>query len=198
VKTDKIIFSFVLPSLVILVCGCSKTDWFAGRRASQPAEGGQQIDRSSLLEKRFNETTANDPTVVESALDLSKKYASLSEQAAKAKQESQALSVENRSLKEKVASLEAELKQTKKELGEANGLLVDMRVELNNWKNNILGFRDEIRQADSEQLKALLEILKILGGEIKADPNQSGIGRAKEVASPSNSVQREQTEASRK
>jgi chromosome segregation ATPase len=206
VKTDKIKLSFVLLALVVLVCSCSKTSWFADRRALQPVAGGPQIDQSGALEKRFNETSANDPTVVESALDLSRKYALLSDQAAAMKQENQRYSVENRLLKEKAASLEAELKQAKKELGEANGLLVDMRVELNNWKNNILGFRDEIRQADSEELKALLEILKILGGEIKTDPNQSGAGRVKEadstsspqVASPSNSDRTEQTEVSKK
>ena len=102
------------------------------------------------------------------------------------KQDNHQLAAENRSLKEKVTSLEAELKQAKKELAEANGLLVDMRVELNNWKNNILGFRDEIRQADSEQIKALLEILKILGGEIKPDPNQGSTQHQKDLVSRTN------------
>lgn len=176
-KTNRIIFSFVLIILAVSVCGCSKMGWFSGSRSSQGAAGDSTAggaEHRSALEKRFNETSANDPTMVESALDLSKKYALLAEQSAVMKQENQRYSVENRSMKEKISSLETELKQTKKELLESNGLIVDMRVELNNWKNNILGFRDEIRQADSEQLKALLEILKILGGEIKTDPNQPG------------------------
>jgi len=172
-KTDEKIFSFVLLSLIILVCGCSKTSWFSSRRVPQSIAGEPQIDQSSAIEKRFNETSTNNPTVVESALDLSKKYALLSEQAAAMKQENQRYSVENRSLKERVALLEAELKQTKKDLTESTDLLISMRVELNNWKNNVIGFRDEMRQADSEELKVLLEILKILGGEIKADTSNS-------------------------
>ena len=48
-----------------------------------------------------------------------------------------------------------------------------MRVELNNWKTNVLGFREEMRQADTEQLKALLKVLTILGGEVKGTSNNS-------------------------
>ena len=44
-----------------------------------------------------------------------------------------------------------------------------MRIELNNWKSNILGFRDEMRNADNAQLDALVKILEVLGGQAKAD-----------------------------
>ena len=50
---------------------------------------------------------------------------------------------------------------------QANDLLIEMRIELNNWKTNILGFRDEMRDAEKEQLKALIRILTVLGGEIE-------------------------------
>ena len=39
--------------------------------------------------------------------------------------------------------------------------------ELSNSKTDILGFRDELRDADKAQLEALLKILKALGGEVK-------------------------------
>ena len=59
--------------------------------------------------------------------------------------------------------------QTKKELTQANELLIEMRIELNNWKTNILGFRDEIRDTEKAQFEALLKILEVLGGEIETD-----------------------------
>ena len=65
-----------------------------------------------------------------------------------------------------------ELEQAKKELAEANDLLIEMRIELNNWKSNIIGFRDEMRDADKYQLEALLKILKVLGGEVNTDKSQ--------------------------
>jgi len=123
--------------------------------------------------KRFSEPTSQKPTVVESAMELSKKYADLSKEAAELKQQNKELSAENQRSAERLISLEAELKQTQKELTEANDLLVEMRVELNNWKTNVLGFRQEMRAADTEQLKALFKILTVLGGEVKDSTNNS-------------------------
>ncbi len=51
--------------------------------------------------------------------------------------------------------------------------MIEMRIELNNWRTDILGFRDEMRDADTTQLQALLRILKILGGEVKEESAQN-------------------------
>ena len=64
------------------------------------------------------------------------------------------------------------MEQTRKELAETTELVIDMRIELNNWKTDILGFRDEIRTAEKTQLEALLKILTILGGEVQTAPKQ--------------------------
>jgi chromosome segregation ATPase len=194
-KTKIKISLSLLMILIICIAGCSGSGWFSG---SPRPQQDPQITQSSSMEKRFDQTPSKNPTVVESALDLSKKYAILSEQASAMKQENQQLLAENRSLRERNLSLEADLKKTTKELNEANGILTDMRVELNNWKNNILGFRNEIRQADSEQLKALLEIIKILGGEIKTDPNQTTGANQKEFVHQADSPQAKQNKGTEK
>ncbi len=72
------------------------------------------------------------------------------------------------SLKASYQVVKSQVARLNKELAEANDTLIEMRIELNNWKVDILGFRDEIREADTEQLKALIKILEVLGGEIKA------------------------------
>jgi chromosome segregation ATPase len=118
--------------------------------------------------KRFQDTPLEGKTVVESAMELSEKYASLSDQAVAMRQENQRLQTENEDLKRQIATAEAKLKQTQKELGEANQLLVEMLTELNNWKSNILGFRGEMREAAKAQLEAMLKVLEILGGEAQA------------------------------
>ncbi len=41
-----------------------------------------------------------------------------------------------------------------------------MQVELVKWKSDVLGFRDEMRKAQSVQLQALTRIMKILGAEM--------------------------------
>jgi chromosome segregation ATPase len=100
---------------------------------------------------------------------LSEKYAELCEEAVALREKNQNLIDENSQLKERISVLEADLKKTQKELTEANDLLIEMRIELNNWKMDVIGFRDEIRQAESAQLEALLKILKILGGEVTVE-----------------------------
>ncbi len=131
-----------------------------------PKPDSTKQHQNSSMSKRFQQSAPKGQTAVESAIELSKKYANLSEQMTVLQQKNRDLIAENNRL----ATLEPELKQTKKELDEANELLIKMRIELNNWKTDILGFRDEMRNADKAQLEALLKVLKILGGEVKLAP----------------------------
>ena len=119
--------------------------------------------------QRFQDTPREGRTAVESAIELSEKYAKLSDQAATLRQENQRLGTDNENLRQQIATLDAKLKQTQKELGEANDLLIEMLTELNTWKTNILGFRGEMRDAAKAQLEALLKVLEILGGKVEAD-----------------------------
>jgi len=132
--------------------------------------------------KRFKEPDMEESTPVESALELSEKYSKLVEQAAAIQKENERLKKENAELNNKLITENATLTQTEQELKEANDMLIDMRIELNNWKMDVLGFREEIRSADKAQLEALLKILKTLGGNIEdttlatqpeSDPNET-------------------------
>ncbi|MHC4622274.1 MAG: hypothetical protein ACYS4W_00050 [Planctomycetota bacterium] len=135
-------------------------------------EPEQQAPQSGAIEKRFIESTSQGPTAVESAIELSQKYARVSEEAGRLRLKSQDLAVENRGLKQQVATLETQLQQAQEELYEANNLLREMLVELNNWKADVIGFRHEMRGAEKAQLEALLQILKVLGGETKTDSQE--------------------------
>ncbi|MBW8001552.1 MAG: hypothetical protein FVQ80_05970 [Planctomycetes bacterium] len=130
--------------------------------------GMQQNDTpNESMGKRFDEAALSGPTAVESAIELSKKYATLSEETTKLKNENDMLNRENNSIKDQLNNSRAQLTQTQKELEQANDLLIEMRIELNGWKTDIIGFRQEMREADRAQLETLLKLLKILGGEIK-------------------------------
>jgi outer membrane murein-binding lipoprotein Lpp len=167
----KIMLSVILSGL-FLFAGCMEMGQ-PFDTALRPAETGQKTDAAAV--NRFQDVDDDGPTPMESAIELSKKYAALSEEAGKLKVEKQDLISENRQLTQQVAALQAEAEQAKKELAEANDLLIEMRIELNNWKTDVLGFRDEMRQADKAQLETLLKILKVLGGEAAADlsPDQA-------------------------
>ncbi len=167
----KIMFFWVPPLLVFLLSGCTLPQ--------RPAEvialpDSAEEHQSSSVAKRFQESARQGPTAVESAIELAKKYAKLSEEMVVLQQKNQGLIAENGRLKGRVATLEPKLQQTQKELAEANDLLIEMRIELNNWKTDILGFRDEMRGAEKTQLEALLKILNVLGGEVKTESAKEG------------------------
>ena len=157
----------LLPAAALLFAtgGCA-----APHRSGDPIVGDNRrtAETSEAGANRFQDAPLEGRTAVQSAIELSEKYARLSDQMVSLREENQRLAGENDSLKQEVASLDTKLKQTQKELNEANDLLLDMLTELNNWKNNILGFRGEMRNAARAQLEALLKVLEILGGEAEA------------------------------
>jgi chromosome segregation ATPase len=157
-NTKTAILAFAAPA-ILLLCGCS-------------AQKQSAIHPDDPLQKYWNENVAKrflEPgsraTAADSAIQLSEKYATLSEDAAALRQQNQDLTARNQQLKEQTTALDAQIQQARKELAEANDLLIEMRIELNNWKSNILGFRDEMREAETAQLEALLKILNVLGGQ---------------------------------
>lgn len=134
-------------------------------RAAMRTDFNERQQNPSVA-NRFQESASQKPTVVESAMELSQQYAKLSEETAVLRQQNRDLNGANQLLEEQVVALDTQLQQAQKELSEANDVVIAMQIELNSWKNDILGFRDEIRDAETAQLEALLKILTVLGGEV--------------------------------
>ena len=157
---------FLVLLLIAAGAGCTATPNM--QRPSAAGEPARNPNTNASTAKRFQDTPLQGRTAVESAIELSEKYARLSDQSVGLREENQQLVTENETLLQQIATLETRLRQTQKELGEANDLLIEMLTELNNWKTNILGFRGEMREAAKAQLEALLKVLEILGGEAEA------------------------------
>jgi chromosome segregation ATPase len=162
----------ILLLSAFLLSGCSAPQEQARRQVRAAPADSTEGQQSGSIAKRFQESAPQGPTAVESAIGLSEKYGRLSEEASVLRRENQDFTTKNRQFKEQVTNLEAQLQQAQKELNEANDLLIQMRIELNNWKTDVLGFRDEMRDAEKAQLEALLKILKVLGGEVATEPAQ--------------------------
>ena len=169
-------YIFIISLFMIVMAGCSND---AGLQKMNMTNENQQLwDRDSFLQ-RFREATPQNPTVVESAIELSDKYARLSEEAILLRQQNQNLAARNEQLRQQVVDIENKLNQTQKELSEANEVLIGMRLELTNWKSDVLGFREEMRNAESAQLQALMKIIKVLGGDSTTETARSrAIGQA--------------------
>lgn len=165
----KILSVMIVSALTLLFAGCSEIGESA-KVIFNPDTAKQQ--QSTATPTRFQIPDPQEKTVVNSAIELSKKCADLSEEKSVLHQMNLELTTENEQLKQKVATLEPQLDQAQKELAEANDFLIEMSIELNNWKTNVIGFRNEIRDADKTQLEALLKILTVLGGEVTDEKSQ--------------------------
>jgi septal ring factor EnvC (AmiA/AmiB activator) len=166
-RTKTRIITLIAAGVLLPFAGCYRTEDPDGRGWRLGTSSGQ----SDIAGQSFSSAGIQEPTVVESAIALSDKYAKLSEETSALRQQKQNLDAENQRLKNEMQSCRSRLEQTQKELGEANDLLLEMRVELNNWKNDVLGYRDEMRDAEKAQLEALLKILKLMGGEVNQPGN---------------------------
>lgn len=183
----------ILTALTILCAGCT-IEKPVGLVARPGSAGG--LVGNANAPGRFEDTAERAPTPIESAMELSAKYAKLSDEMTVLKLKNQQLLAENQDLKDRLAPCQAQLVQAQKELAEANDLLIEMRVELNNWQANVLGFRDEMRDADKAQLDALLKILQVLGGETKTQSVSDLKNDSADTAPPqSNRPQQESIQA---
>lgn len=164
---ERLALLLIWPAAVA-IAGCSVTQQPVA--VTPEPDPITQESQQGNVPTRFQETTKEGPTAVESAIELSKKYAKLAEEMTLLQKENQSLSTRSQQLNEQLVVCQTQLKQTQKELTEANDLLIEMRIELNNWRTDILGFRDEMREADKAELEALLKILQVLGGEFTEEP----------------------------
>ena len=105
------------------------------------------------------------PTPVEQALELSQKLKQATDDLDRARKENRDLIDRNAPLTMQAAQATVELKQARKELDEANAMLREMQTELAKWKADVLGYRDEMRTAQTAQIEALRRVLRLLGAE---------------------------------
>ncbi|MHC4293470.1 MAG: hypothetical protein ACYSTX_04175 [Planctomycetota bacterium] len=149
--------------IVISLSGCiTLHEAIPNKTTAMPAITSEQDNAAA---NRFQEPSPEGTTPVETAIQISEKYAKLSEEAARLREENKQLNVQNTELNTQLDFANNELFLAERELKEANDMLIDMRIELNNWKMDVLSFRDEMRNADKAELQALLKILKTLGGD---------------------------------
>ncbi len=168
--------NLIMVIAMLVISGCASQN---PSEQSTELPGFPDSWKSDAFAQRFQEATPKKATVVESAIELSDKYAKLVEEATYIKQQNQNLTAKNQQLKEQVTDIENKLAQAQTELKQANEALFEMRLELNNWKNDVLGYREEMRSAQTAQLQALMKILKALGGEPTLETARTnGIGQA--------------------
>ena len=117
------------------------------------------------MQKRFDSTMQGADDSGQDPIELVRMYEELSVKNNALRETNNELTLKNNLLKQQIEMLKNEMEQTKKDMAEANDFLGQMHLELNKWKSDVLGFRQEIRQAQQAQLEALGKILRVLGAE---------------------------------
>jgi chromosome segregation ATPase len=170
----KVKWSLGLLSMVILalITGCA-----APRDTSIITNSDSETSDPVASRFKTAQEQGDAQTVIESAVELSDEYAQLRVKALDLYEKNQVLTGDNEQLQKEIETVEAKLKEAEAELREANALLVDMVGELNEWKASVMGFRNEMRQAATAQLEALLKVLESLGVETELNNLQTtGLG----------------------
>lgn len=143
--------------------------------AKQPAPAPPAPDSSAEAPKG-----PEGPSPIEQALELSRKLKQAEEDVESLRKENKDLVERSAKLTTQAAQATMELSQAQRELQDANVMLREMKTELNNWKANVLGFRDEMRTAAAAQLDGTRRILRLLG----VDEVPARIGAVKPGGSP--------------
>jgi chromosome segregation ATPase len=127
---------------------------------------------SSSMERRFSDTTETKVDAVQIITTWSQRYDDLARQTEQLRESNTKLTLDNASLQQEVAKLKIDLQQCRSDFEQSNAVLVQAHQELSKWKADVLGFRDEIRQAQAAQLSATTKILKVLGAETSSTPSE--------------------------
>lgn len=128
---------------------------------AQPTGSAGYMTKSSVKP----EAEAPSDNAVDTALQWAQKYSEAAEKLVKLQQENRELADKQQHLVEQNTKLQADISSAQAQLKEANSMLMDMRQELEKWKSSVLGFRQEMRDAQQAELVALTRIMKLLGGE---------------------------------
>ena len=159
---------------IAALSGCEMDPYGTDGVLSPPQDRREGSDGESgyLGKTAISDETGTAPdAAVDMALQWAKRCSDLSRQLQQANGQTSVLKKENAELKQKVTRFQANLSIAEKELRDANLMLMELQKQLETWKSNVLGFRQEMRQAQEAELKALTKVLKLLGGEVVQTPD---------------------------
>jgi len=179
----------VAVAALFLAPGCGQMFRPDGRVASSaaaPATAGAPYLQKVGVAKEGDTPI---PTAIENALVLQEKYARALEDLGREQQRTRELGDQNQKLSQNSTKLQADLAKAQQELAEANGLLMQMRGELEKWKADVLGFRDESRRVHEVELEALTKVLTLLGAEPSASAGAGEKTPAAALAKPASAAE---------
>jgi len=148
----------IVLALAVAVSGCS------GLTRDKPG-GVESLEDYQMPPLPAPEPETEGPTLVNRLLELQQRHTQAVQDLSDERDSKRQLSDEKRQLSQQLASTQTELARAQKELQEANDLLLAVRRENDKWKGDVLSHRTEILRAHEAEMKALVKVIRLLGGE---------------------------------
>ena len=159
-----------------MLTGCDYKPWtpdFLGiAGAGEKTENEKPKYLEDMVDDKHADKDAN--TAVDIAARLSEKYGNKLEELNHLQDKHRSLIDKDKASQQQIGKLQLDLVRAEKELTEANVMLKEMQGELKKWKENVLGFRSEMRQSQKALIEGVTRLhVLISGGVAMESPTES-------------------------
>jgi len=132
--------------------------------AGEKVETGNAKYLEDLVDDKHTDKDAN--TAVDIAARLSEKYGQAVEQLNQLQEKHRSLLEKEKGSQQQISKLQSDIARAEKELTEANVMLKEMQGELKKWKEDVLGFRSEMRQSQKALLEGVTRLHVLISGGV--------------------------------
>ncbi len=161
-RTIETVGVVLLTGTMLLGCG-AKIEPGEPQDVTQGEQAHRGKDYRTNVIRDKDET---DTSAVGRALEVSRKCAELATKLVQLQEKYQDQTKTSDTLQKEAAKLKLELGRAEQELTDANMMLLEQQKELEKWKGNVLGFRDEMRRSQKAQLEATTRLFNLISGRV--------------------------------
>jgi len=169
--------SVVLP---LLVCGCAMTMPWSRAGQGGASSGAQYPPPQATYSRPYETTSVQDAGTRETDASFTGNQSTLTQSLDNALDQVNRQHAELQQLERKLGESQAELaagtvriEELTKALEASNTRVRKLEDALDKWKQDVLGFRDEMRQAEEAEMQALKEIIVLLKGFKRAKEKEN-------------------------
>ncbi len=161
----RLVYLFLILPIPMLA-GCDGTMMAMNAPRTAPAPAPAPERGTAPYQPRVAvqpEPGAEPDSAVDRALLYADKYMQESERCEKLRGEIRTLEDQRQADRKTIDTLRAELAAAQQELDQANAMIREINTELKQWKQDVLGFRNDMLAAQEAQLRGINMILKVVG-----------------------------------
>ncbi|MBN1554642.1 MAG: hypothetical protein JXA11_07845 [Phycisphaerae bacterium] len=203
-KTQIILILAALLTAPLLI-GCDEQMGFKGQERKNVTISQLKPIEPAKANYVKDETLANDDGdpnrgATDVAMEWADKYAKATQELLYANKRIGELEEDKEKLQTQIAQLKSDLSAYQRELTDANAMLNDMKKDLKEWRQNVLGIRKEFIASQNAILHSQYKILELLGGEVSREqypsspttPDPGTTGQSNVKSSPANLAQHQE------